>query len=137
MWSLEWQARESDLLTLSDVTSFHGYLPLEPVAAQVELLRAGGTADPLHRVARARARLPCDVASAVVLRARDRLLPRGLVQGRTQTHLPWPTFESLYPDSRWHHDLLHADGTPDDAQEIEVFRRWCAVARRDRPARDG
>jgi len=48
------------------------------------------------------------------------------VNGRTQTHLPWPRFESLYADGRWHHDLLHPDGTPWDADEIEIFRRACA-----------
>ena len=53
----------------------------------------------------------------------------GLVNGRTQTHLPWPGFEGLYADGGWHHDMLHADGTPYDADEIAEFRRWCRVAR--------
>ena len=52
------------------------------------------------------------------------------MNGRTQTHLPWPGFAPFYPNGEWHHDLLHADGTPYDAQEIAEFRHWCAVAAR-------
>jgi hypothetical protein len=44
------------------------------------------------------------------------------VNGRTQTHLPWPVLEKVVPPGQWHHDLLHADGTPYDAAEIALFR---------------
>jgi hypothetical protein len=46
----------------------------------------------------------------------------GLVNGRTQTHLPWPVIAKLVPEGQWHHDLFHADGTPYDAEEIKMFR---------------
>jgi len=52
----------------------------------------------------------------------------GLVQGRTQTWLPWP--DDLVrahggdPDHTiWFHDLLHKDGRPYDPREIETIRR--------------
>ena len=128
VWSLEWQAREADLPALSDVTSFHSYLPLEPVAAQVELLRAEGR--PILCIEWLARGLGSCAASHLPWFAAQRIgcFHWGLVNGRTQTHLPWPTFESLYPAGRWHHDLLHADGTPYDAEEIAVFRHWCARA---------
>jgi hypothetical protein len=44
------------------------------------------------------------------------------VNGRTQTHLPWPGFGRDDPPGLWFHDLLHPDGTPYDPKEIEVFR---------------
>jgi hypothetical protein len=46
----------------------------------------------------------------------------GLVNGRTQTHLPWPAFSRLAEGALWHHDLSHPDGTPYDPREIELFR---------------
>lgn len=129
IWSLRWQERERDLLDLSDVASFHSYLPLEMVAAQVEQLRATGRpilcTEWLARGlgSRAETHLPWFVEQRVGC------FHWGLVNGRTQTHLPWPRFESLYADGRWHHDLLHPDGSPWDASEIEVFRRACAASR--------
>ena len=122
VWSLDWQAREMDLVALSDLVSFHSYLPLEQVAVQVAVLRAEG------RPIVCSEWLARGLGSSV-----DTHLPWfgeqkigcfhwGLVNGRTQTHLPWPGFESLYADGRWHHDLLHADGTPYGADEIALFR---------------
>jgi hypothetical protein len=49
--------------------------------------------------------------------------PSLLVNGRTQTHLPWPGFGQLAKDGTWHHDLFHAGGTPYDAAEIDLFRQ--------------
>jgi hypothetical protein len=51
----------------------------------------------------------------------------GLVNGRTQTHLPWPAFAELGAGGLWHHDLFHPDGTPYDPREIELFRSQLAA----------
>ncbi|MBW2726034.1 MAG: 1,4-beta-xylanase [Deltaproteobacteria bacterium] len=48
----------------------------------------------------------------------------GLVAGRTQTHLPWDSWAKPYtqePDP-WHHEILHADGTPYDESEVRFIR---------------
>ncbi len=48
----------------------------------------------------------------------------GLVQGLTQTHLPWPEVKRRRGvDEIWFHDVLHGDGSPYDADEIEVVRQ--------------
>lgn len=128
VWSLQWEERERDLLVLSDVTSFHSYLPLEVVAAQVESLRGEGRpilcTEWLARglASRVESHLPWFAEHDVGC------FHWGLVRGRTQTHLPWPGFDSLYADGRWHHDLFHPDGTPWDAAEIALFRAACARA---------
>jgi hypothetical protein len=132
VWSLEWQTREADLLALSDVPSFHSYLPLELVAPQVELLRAEQR--PLLCTEWLARGLGSRVASHLPWFAERHIgcFHWGLVNGRTQTHLPWPGFEPLYADGTWHHDLLHPDGAPYDAGEIADFRRWRATARSGR-----
>ena len=50
----------------------------------------------------------------------------GLVKGRTQTHLPWPSklveaHGGSSDRSVWFHDVLTADGQPYDASEIELI----------------
>ncbi len=130
VWSLQWQERESDLLALSDVTSFHSYMPLEMLAAQVTQIREDSR--PLLCTEWLARGLGSQAATHLPYFAEQRIgcFHWGLVNGRTQTHLPWPGFEGLYADGRWHHDLLHLDGTPYDSAEIAEFRRWCARAGR-------
>jgi len=47
----------------------------------------------------------------------------GLVKGRTQTHYPWDSPEGSPEPAVWQHDLLHPDGTPYDAAEINLIRQ--------------
>jgi len=52
----------------------------------------------------------------------------GLVNGKTQTHIPWPAVKEGLEnysenESEWFHDLLHADGQPYCADEVELISR--------------
>ena len=48
----------------------------------------------------------------------------GLVNGKTQTHIPWPNILKNNTDNaQWFHDVLHADGTPYSKAEIEIIRK--------------
>jgi hypothetical protein len=44
----------------------------------------------------------------------------GLVNGKTQTHIPWRPDPA---DATWFHDLLHADGAPYDEREAALIRQ--------------
>ena len=48
----------------------------------------------------------------------------GLVDGKTNTKYSW---EEVLPDGRepelWFHDILHKDGTPYKADEIEIIKQ--------------
>ena len=48
----------------------------------------------------------------------------GFVNGRTQTHLPWPFLHLETPE--WFHDLYHPTGEPYDPREIELLRQYGA-----------
>ncbi len=90
VWSREWQTRETPLLELSDFVSFHNYFSVERLARQVERLRAWGR--PLmctEWLARSLGSLP---GTHLPYFADERIgcFHWGLVNGRTQTHLPWP-----------------------------------------------
>jgi hypothetical protein len=51
---------------------------------------------------------------------------RGLVQGKSQTHLPWDSWRRPYtgrePDV-WFHEVFRTDGTPYRAEETELIKR--------------
>ena len=50
----------------------------------------------------------------------------GLVQGKTQTHLPWDSWQHPYVDrepSIWFHEVFRNDGTPYIPEEVEFIKR--------------
>jgi hypothetical protein len=122
VWNPAWAAASEELAALSDLVSFHNYLELPPLRAMAEDLRRHGR--PLlctEWLARGLGSLP---RTHLPYFAAERIgcWQWGLVNGRTQTHLPWPGLETLAADGTWHHDLLHADGSPYDDAEIACFR---------------
>ncbi len=49
----------------------------------------------------------------------------GLVQGKTQTYLPWDSWQRPYVLESpvvWFHDIFYADGRPYRQREVEIFR---------------
>lgn len=49
----------------------------------------------------------------------------GLVEGKTQTYLPWDSWQHPYILQNpvvWFHDIFYADGRPYRQREIEIFR---------------
>jgi hypothetical protein len=50
----------------------------------------------------------------------------GLVQGKTQTHLPWDSWQHPYVDrepSIWFHEVFRNDGSPYIPEEVEFIKR--------------
>ena len=50
----------------------------------------------------------------------------GLVQGKTQTHLPWDSWQHPYVDrepSIWFHEVFRTDGRPYIPEEVEFIKR--------------
>jgi len=61
----------------------------------------------------------------------------GFVVGKTQTDLPWDSWQRPYtarPPVVWHHELLKGDGTPYRAREIEIIKKLSAAPRNAVPA---
>jgi Cellulase (glycosyl hydrolase family 5) len=49
----------------------------------------------------------------------------GLVAGKSQTYLPWDSWQRPYVIQQppiWFHDVFHADGTPYREREVEIIR---------------
>jgi Glycosyl hydrolase catalytic core len=52
----------------------------------------------------------------------------GFVKGKTQTHLPWDSWQKPYSQDPqpWFHEILHADGRPYSDIEVQCIRDLCA-----------
>ena len=56
----------------------------------------------------------------------------GLVQGKTQTHLPWDSWEHPYVNrepSIWFHEVFRNDGSPYIPEEVEFIKRMTGVTK--------
>jgi len=57
----------------------------------------------------------------------------GLVAGKTQTYLPWDSWQRPYvleQPTVWFHDVYHTDGTPYRERELEIIRSLTGAAAR-------
>ena len=55
----------------------------------------------------------------------------GLVAGKTQTYLPWDSWQHPYTDREpaiWFHEVFRTDGTPYRVDETEFIRRMTGKA---------
>jgi hypothetical protein len=54
----------------------------------------------------------------------------GFVVGKTQTHLPWDSWQRPYVREQpavWFHEVLHPDGTPYVQAEVDLIRRLTGI----------
>lgn len=113
-------------LAWSDVISFHAYR--EPSTMRAVIDQLSSTGRPMvcsewmarHVDSTIENQLP-------LLQERDvHCYQWGLVQGATQTHLPWPEVarqQTANADSGWFHDILHPDGSPRYPAEAALIRQ--------------
>ena len=70
---------------------------------------------------------------------RETIKPRNLSEtlarlGKTQTHLPWDSWQRPYVDrdpAVWFHEVFRTDGTPYDPAETELIRTVTGATRVD------
>jgi len=111
-------------LSLSDVITFHGYTSNEEMQKMIDVLKRHDR--PMlctewmarHTHSTIKQQLPLFKHHHIGC------FQWGLVNGKTQTHLPWPHITVDKTESNlWFHDLLYADGTPYDDEEITVLKK--------------
>ena len=107
-------------LALSDVVSFHAYTSAARVAKIIDQLRGAGR--PILCTEWMARHAGSQIKDQLSLFHSERVgaWQWGLVNGRTQTHVPWPAMMSKYAEDEnvWFHDLLCTDGTPYSLDEI-------------------
>jgi hypothetical protein len=109
----------------SDVVSFHNYGWPEDFEAHVKMLQQ------FHRplicteyMARG-AGSTFDTVLPIAHQYRVGAINWGLVVGKSQTNLPWDSWQRPYVSDQptiWFHDVFHPDGTPYRQREVEIIR---------------
>ena len=132
IWSGDWSSldRMSPMARLqieqSDVISFHNYGWPEEFEQRVHEL------EQFHRplicteyMARG-AGSTFDTILPIAKKSHVAAINWGLVKGRSQTYLPWDSWQHPYINETpivWFHDVFHEDGTPYRAREAELIRK--------------
>ncbi len=122
VWTPELPALNELALRESDVVSFHNYGDVASLRAQIDELAALGR--PLLCTEWMRRPISLYASHLPILKERDvGCYAWGLVNGKTQTHFPWGSPEGAGEPDVWFHDLLQADGSPYDADEVAFVRQ--------------
>jgi Cellulase (glycosyl hydrolase family 5) len=132
VWTGDWSnpAKESETtkiqLAESDVISFHNYDWPEGFEARIKELL------PLHRplicteyMARG-AGSTFDGSLPIAKRYNVAAINWGLVAGKTQTYLPWDSWQRPYvliQPTIWFHEVFRNDGTPYRQHEVDLIRQ--------------
>lgn len=135
VWSGDWSslARMSPMARIqieeSDVISFHSYSWPEVFEARIQELRQ------FHRpilcteyMARGAGSL-FDTILPIAKQEHVAAINWGLVKGKTQTYLPWDSWQHPYVLEQpvvWFHDIFYEDGRPYRQREIDLFRSLTA-----------
>jgi hypothetical protein len=132
LWQGDWSAPEKLTpiekmqIELSDVISFHNYDSPEEFEKRVHWLQA------YHRpilcteyMARAN-KSTFQGILPVAKKYKVAAYNWGLVVGKTQTNLPWDSWQKPYTDrepAMWFHDILTFDGKPYRPEEVEFIKQ--------------
>jgi len=74
-----------------------------------------------------------DTSLPIALKYNVGMFTWGFVVGKTQTNLPWDSWQKPYTQSQptvWHHDVFHADGKPCRQAEIDQLRALTGEAQK-------
>jgi hypothetical protein len=134
VWQGEWgdPSRRSTISAIqldnSDVITFHSYAKAAEFDERItELSPLGRPILCTEYLART---IGSTVAGIVPIARRHNVSAYnwGLIAGKTQTYLPWDSWEHPYtsPPSEWFHDLVHPGGRPYRDDEIHTIRTLTA-----------
>jgi hypothetical protein len=133
VWRGNWTdpAQESETVKIqlaeSDIITFHNYQWPEDFEARIRDLRR------LHRplicteyMARGNGST-FDTILPIAKREHIGVVNWGLVAGKTQTYLPWDSWQRPYVDIQpavWFHDVFRSDDTPYRQREVDLLRQY-------------
>jgi hypothetical protein len=132
VWRGDWSSKEKlsafdkVQLELSDVISFHNYDGAAELEKRVGWLQAHGR--PLlctEYMARGNG---STFASSLPVLKKNKVaaINWGLVAGKSQTYLPWDSWQKPYAGREpaiWFHEVFRTDGAPYRAEETELIRK--------------
>jgi hypothetical protein len=135
LWQSDWSSVETmnpvarTQATESDIITFHNYgWPESFEHAVIDLEKLGRPILCSEFMARG-AGSTFDTILSIAYKHHVGAIAWGLVVGKSQTNLPWDSWQKPYVESQpvvWHHDVFYADGKPYRQREAELLREWNA-----------
>ncbi|MBV9302288.1 MAG: cellulase family glycosylhydrolase [Acidobacteriaceae bacterium] len=132
VWHGDWSAAENlapmakEQLDLSDVISFHNYAPPADFEQHVLWLKQYGRplicTEYMARPEKSTFQGTLPIAKKYKVGA----INWGFAAGKTQTYLPWDSWEHPYidrPPALWFHEIFHEDGVPYLPTEVVFIRK--------------
>ena len=138
-WSSEEKMTKMDRLQieLSDIVSFHNYDDGAEFEKRINWLKRYNR-PMLCTEYMARGNGSFFMGSLLVAKVHNvGMINWGLVQGKSQTHLPWDSWERPYVDrepSVWFHEVFRTDGAPYIPEEVDFIKRMTGKTK-EKPAR--
>lgn len=126
-WSEDARLRPIEQLQLhhSDVITFHCYGQTDDLTRRIDQLARFHK--PLLCTEFMARGLGCTFESSLPVMKRHGVGAYcwGFVKGKTQTHLPWDSWQRPYENDpkTWFHDILSEDGSPHDPVEIQTIQK--------------
>ena len=133
VWGVDMSADGSDLgelqqiqLRQSDIITFHNYSWPEYFKREVAWLKQYNRPVICTEYMARAVGSTFDTVLPIAKEERVGAINWGFVAGKTQTYLPWESWEHPYVSTQppvWFHDVLRADGTPYRQAEVDLIRR--------------
>lgn len=130
-------AIEKTQLEQSDVVSFHNYGWPEEFAARIKQLEPYGRPLLCTEYMARGAGSTIDTILPIGKKADVGMVNWGFVDGKSQTKFPWDSWKRPYtfePPTIWFHDLLHPNGEPYRAREVQIIHALSEAPRGVVPA---
>lgn len=138
VWKGDWSspdkmtAMEQMQIYMSDIISFHSYDTAEKFENRIKsLLRYNRPILCTEYMARGN-KSTFEGSLPIAKQYKVAAINWGLVAGKTQTHLPWDSWQHPYVDREpaiWFHEVFRTDGTPYRLEEVEFIKRTTGKAK--------
>lgn len=123
----KWTPMEKVQFDNSDIITFHQYTTADELARLIPVLQKMGRpvicTEYMARGVNSKFQTHLPIAK----RAKVGMINWGFVAGKTQTFLPWDSWQKPYVNGRepaiWFHEVFRTDGTPYDPAEIAAIRQ--------------
>lgn len=118
---------EKQQLELSDIITFHCYDDAASFEAAVAFLKKYDRPMICTEYLARGNKSTFETILPIGKREKIGMINWGFVVGKTQTNLPWDSWQKPYVDGRqpavWHHEILNADGSPYKQAEVDVIKK--------------
>ena len=126
-----WSAMETIQFENSDILTFHHYSDVESFERVIKELKTQNRPMICTEFMARGANSKFQTHLPVAKKYNVGMINWGFVAGKTQTYLPWDSWQNPYVNGRepkvWFHEILKSDGSPIDQEEVAAIKKATGV----------